>query len=112
MGFLAQGRLQGAHGPERQGGAGLSLETGPGGYQGLCHRRDMVRVKIRHSRQGPQMTTVLSKLTAEQFHEKAGAWLAQKEAENNLSLGVIFGILQRPQAQRAEHHVWIVEEGG
>lgn len=58
------------------------------------------------------MISVHSKLTAEQFHEKAGVWLAQKEAENSLTLGITSNLLSKIPADRQEHHFWIVEEEG
>jgi uncharacterized protein len=58
------------------------------------------------------MISVLSNLSAEQFDEKCKTWLERQEALNNLILGIVYGLLQRPAAQRAEHHLWVLEEGG
>lgn len=50
--------------------------------------------------------------TAEKFQEKAASWLALKEVQNNVFLGVLANLLQKPAGQRFEHYFWIVEEDG
>lgn len=57
-------------------------------------------------------TSVLAPLTAEQFHQKAAAWLAQKEAENSLILGTLLNLLKKAPAERWEHYFWLVEREG
>jgi len=58
------------------------------------------------------MASVIPALTAEQFHQKASAWLEQKEAENNLILGTLSNLLKKPEKDRQKHHFWLVERGG
>jgi hypothetical protein len=58
------------------------------------------------------MPTVTLCPSVEEFHRTAGAWLAQKEAQNNLILGVLSNLLSKPVGQRQEHHFWTVEEEG
>ena len=50
--------------------------------------------------------------TAEEFRDKAGSWLALKEVQNNVFLGVLANLLQKPAGQRFEHYFWLVEEEG
>jgi len=47
--------------------------------------------------------------TAEEFHQIAGDWLGQKEAQNNLFLGIASNLLRKPVDQRQEHYFWTVE---
>jgi uncharacterized protein len=58
------------------------------------------------------MIRVLRIPTAEEFRQKAGKWLAQKEAQNSLCLGVTSNLLSKPSSNRQEHHLWIVEKDG
>jgi predicted GNAT family acetyltransferase len=57
------------------------------------------------------MISIADKLTVERFSEKMGKWLEQSEAENNLILGIISNLLQKPPAERQEHYLLAVEEG-
>jgi uncharacterized protein len=58
------------------------------------------------------MPTVVRCQNAEEFHEKAFDWLGQKEAENNLILGITSNILSKPFFDRQEHYFWVVEDEG
>jgi predicted GNAT family acetyltransferase len=50
--------------------------------------------------------------SAEEFHEKAGHWLAEKEVQNNSCLIVVSNLLSKPVSERFEHYFWIVEDAG
>lgn len=50
--------------------------------------------------------------TVEEFLHKTGDWLAQKEAQNNLFLGIAYNLLQKPENERQEHYFWTVEKEG
>ncbi len=58
------------------------------------------------------MPTVFRCADAEQFQEKAGSWLAQKEVQNNSCLIVVSNLLSKPVSERQEHYFWVVEREG
>src|SRR5580658_825923 len=58
------------------------------------------------------MPTVFRCSSAEEFHEKAGHWLVQKEVQNNSCLIVLSSLLSRPVPERQEHYFWVVEQEG
>jgi uncharacterized protein len=58
------------------------------------------------------MPTVLPCSSAEEFREKGGNWLAQKEAQNNSCLIALSHIVSKPLSERPEHYFWVVEREG
>jgi predicted GNAT family acetyltransferase len=50
--------------------------------------------------------------TAEQLLDKAGAWLEQEEAQNNLILGILLNIAKKPLSERQVHRFFLAEENG
>ena len=50
--------------------------------------------------------------TVEEFQHKAGNWLTQKEAQNNLFLGIASNLLRKPANERQEHYFWTIENEG
>ena len=58
------------------------------------------------------MTQVTFIPTAEKIQEKAASWLALKEVQNNVFLGVLANLLRKSPAERFEHYYWLVEQEG
>jgi predicted GNAT family acetyltransferase len=58
------------------------------------------------------MISVSANLPPEKFLKLAGPWLNEKEAQNNLILGIAENLVSKPLDQRQEHHFWAVKRDG
>ena len=55
------------------------------------------------------LVSITANLTPEKFLKTAGSWLEEKEAQNNILLGLAWNVARKPLDERQENHFWVVK---